>query len=601
MKKLLSLFLALVMALSLCTTAFAGNTAGTSVIRLTGDAADQVVDLKNGQRLSADSSTLVRLNVLDDPSAEEYTVTLDDEKLTPDHSTSQYHFYAVPAAKSPGVATLNVSTQAAEGVSVTVKVGNTVKEVTLPTDGSTDPSAPTAVPVEFENPGSDAAMDRIYFDMPEGVTLGTGLSKGVISGELTKLDAGYTGDKLFFHKTPKALSASVKAVWTDGEGAKRYYTITVKRAVQAGLALGPNNDVYDAKPREAGASNGYNADGFLKTMAAVFMGVRTSYAAQAVYMDGTLQRQGGADISALPAWDDLKEKSNGLYYYEEGSGTYASDYAYFARVGRYWLPVTYTSDAGTAAGFVPVQARLGTSANVDYYIGKAQAVDMTSIPAEAQSLLTTAINTVESNKGQFNNYGLTQNENGEYEAVSYMDYSGIYYRDYFGYKPYAEALYEKEINMMMDLTAIFTTWGTNAELAAQQFEAYQKILNMGGGIQRAIDIQSLADRDTYQDIRQAKWNLLKTTDLEGINAILTSLNLENITPAEPQVTLGDVDGNGKVDIIDAGIIVQYANGINTNLSEKQLQAADVNGNGKVDIIDAGIIVQYANGIRTSLN
>ena len=92
MKKTLSLFLAFVMALSLCTTAFAGNTAGTSVIRLTGDAADQVVDLKNGQRLSADSSTLVRLNVLDDPSAEEYTVTLDDEKLTPDHSTSQYHF-----------------------------------------------------------------------------------------------------------------------------------------------------------------------------------------------------------------------------------------------------------------------------------------------------------------------------------------------------------------------------------------------------------------------------------------------------------------------------------------------------------------------------
>lgn len=46
MKKTLSLFLAFVMALSLCTTAFAGNTAGTSVIRLTGDAADQVVDLK---------------------------------------------------------------------------------------------------------------------------------------------------------------------------------------------------------------------------------------------------------------------------------------------------------------------------------------------------------------------------------------------------------------------------------------------------------------------------------------------------------------------------------------------------------------------------
>ena len=75
MKKTLSLFLALVMALSLCVTAFAGNATGSTVLRLTGDAADQVVDLKSGQHLSADSSTLVRLNVLDDPGAEEYIFT----------------------------------------------------------------------------------------------------------------------------------------------------------------------------------------------------------------------------------------------------------------------------------------------------------------------------------------------------------------------------------------------------------------------------------------------------------------------------------------------------------------------------------------------
>ena len=122
MKKTLSLFLALVMALSLCVTAFAGNATGSTVLRLTGDAADQVVDLKSGQHLSADSSTLVRLNVLDDPGAEEYTVTLDDEKLTPDHSTSQYHFYAVPAAKKSGVTTLSVSTQADDAAETTISI-----------------------------------------------------------------------------------------------------------------------------------------------------------------------------------------------------------------------------------------------------------------------------------------------------------------------------------------------------------------------------------------------------------------------------------------------------------------------------------------------
>lgn len=592
MKKTLSLFLALVMALSLCVTAFAGNATGSTAIRLTGDAADQVVDLKSGQHLSADSSTLVRLNVLDDPGAEEYTVTLDGEKLTPDHSTSQYHFYAVPAAKRPSVATLNVSTRAAEGVpvTVTVKVGNAEKKVALPTDGSTDPSAtPTAVTVEFENPGSDAAMDRIYFDMPEGVTLGDRFSNGAISGKLTKLDAGYTGDQLFFYKDPKTQTKSVKAIWNDGT-VDHYYTITVKRAAQEGLALGQTSSVYDANPCGAGATNGYNKDGFLKTSIGYGPYV---YTAQAVYLNGVVQRTGGPELCAQPDWDSLKKETSGMCF-NDGNNNVC-----FARVGRYWLPITYTGDAGTVSGFVPIQARLGTTANVDYYIGKAQAVGMTSVPAEAQDLLTTAINTVESNKSQFNNCGLTQNENGEYEAVSYMGYSGIYYRDYFGYKPYAEALYEKEINMIMDLTAIFTTWGTNAELAAQQFEAYQKILNMDGGIQRAIDIQSLADRDKYQDIRQAKWDLLKTTDLAGINAILTSLKLEEITPAEPQVTVGDIDGNGKITLKDATLLLQHVNKVAT-LENSQLAAADINGDGKIALKDATLLLQYVNKIIDAL-
>ena len=597
MKKTLSLFLALVMALSLCVTAFAGNTAGTSVIRLTGDAADQVVDLKNGQRLSADSSTLVRLNVLDDPSAEEYTVTLDGEKLTPDHSTSQYHFYAVPAAQSSAPVTLNVSTQAAEGVSVTVKVGNTVKEVTLPTNGSTNASAPTAVTVEFENPGSDAAMDRIYFDKPEGVTLGTGLSKeGVISGELTKLGAGYTGDKLFFYKDPKAQKKSVNAIWNDGTE-NHYYTITIKRAAQEGLALGPNNDVYDAKPLGAGASNRYNDDGFLKTMAWFSTGGPPQhYDAQAVYVDGTVQR----DKVAAPDWDALKKQSNGMYFADKDGFTY---YAYFARAGRYWLPISYTSDGTTIEGYTPVYVRLGYDTTFKYYIDRAEALDKSKMSAEAQKMLTSAINTVNTalsaGSNVLNSKFMDLNAKGEYVMEGAEDSIGITGLDFFGAKLYAESLYEKDINTILDLTAIFSN--TDETQVDYQWQAYQKILNMAGGIQRAIDIQSLDDRDTYQDIRQAKWDLLKTTDLEGINAILTSLKLDKITPAEPQVMLGDINGDREVDIIDAGIIVQYANGINTNLSEKQLQAADVNGDGEVDIIDAGMIVQYANGIRTSLN
>lgn len=958
MKKILSLFLALVMVLSLCVTAFAGNATGSTVLRLTGDAADQVVDLKSGQRLSADSSTLVRLNVLDDPGAEEYTVMLDGKKLTPDHSTSQYHFYAVPAPKRSGVATLNVSTQAdvgADAVSIataeelaafrdrvnnnettlnailtadialdksktwtpigtsdtmyagifdgnghtisglnvtgannglfkmtgtatiqnltisdstigdssnssllgafvgrikdsttlinchttdtvtvsggavgglvggtdtanvaftltmercsnaavvsgsassaqmgvgglvgvlrngatikdcfntgtvtnkstydsaavgglvgsvyngnklktpltlrdvynsgsitaansgtkyagglvgnaawgfemtnaygtmTVKVGdsyggiivgtvqNTVNvsniyselirgknrdchvylyagadkmsavernkmfndtemkapdkllaqlgetfaedtaninngypvlawqnaapesaaqltvsvggvevPVTLPTDGSTNASAtPTAVTVEFENPGSDAAMDRIYFDMPEGVTLGTGLSKGVISGKLTKLDAGYTGNQLFFYKDPKAQTKSVKAIWNDGK-VDHYYTITVKRAAQLGLVLGPNNDVYDAKPREAGASNKYNDDGFLKTMAWFSMGgTLNHYDAQAVYVDGTVQKDTSSPMGkvAAPDWDALKEQSNGMYFADERG------YAYFARAGRYWLPISYTSDGTTIEGYTPVYVRLGYDTTFKYYIDRAEALDESKMSAEAQKMLTSAINTVNTalsaGSNVLNSKFMDLNAKGEYVMAGAEDSIGITGLDFFGAKLYAESLYEKDINTILDLTAIFSN--TDETQVDYQWQAYQKILNMDGGIQRAIDIQSLADRDKYQEIRQAKWDLLKTTDLEGINAILTNLKLDNITPAEPQVTLGDVDGNGEINMDDAALLIRYCNNL-TTLTDEQKAATELNGDGEINMDDAALLIRYCNNLLAS--
>ena len=584
MKKTLSLFLALVMALSLCTTAFAGNTAGTSVIRLTGDAADQVVDLKNGQRLSADSSTLVRLNVLDDPSAEEYTVTLDGEKLTPDHSTSQYHFYAVPAAKRSGVATLNVSTQAAEGVSVTVKAGNTVKEVTLPTNGSTNASAPTDVAVPTTDPGNDM-MERVSVSSSiSGVDIGVSLSTDGNLGKngLVSIEDQYTKDTYFFSDTPEEQKFVFYFTYAV-DGTTYYYKMTISRPAKSGLAIGPTSvmgtKLMDASP--LGVSMYDNTTKLLYSGRNFGTPV-----AMGVYREGV-------PLSKTYATTEWSEDSNGIVYFDARN-------IYAARFGRYWIPTTYTTGSEKAEGLLPMNVYCSSATTANNYLNAAEALKSSehysSISEDAKAMMEQAVAAVKK---------LSDNN----DLNKFMDLEGnlvsgspkISLRDYFGAPLRGANKVEKEFNTILDLTAIFTTWGTNAELAAQQFEAYQKILNMAGGIQRAIDIQSLADRDTYQDIRQAKWDLLKTTDLEGINAILTSLKLDNITPAEPQVTVGDINGDGEVDIIDAGIIVQYANGINTNLSEKQLQAADVNGDGEVDIIDAGIIVQYANGIRTSLN
>ena len=63
------------------------------------------------------------------------------------------------------------------------------------------------------------------------------------------------------------------------------------------------------------------------------------------------------------------------------------------------------------------------------------------------------------------------------------------------------------------------------------------------------------------------------------------------------VKLGDLNGDGEVDITDAGILVQYCNDV-IELTSDQLQAADLNGDSEVDITDAGILVQFCNDLIT---
>ena len=938
MKKMLSLFLALVMALSLCVTAFAGNATGSTAIRLTGDAADQVVDLKSGQHLSADSSTLVRLNVLDDPGAEEYTVTLDDEKLTPDHSTSQYHFYAVPAAKRSGVATLSVSTQAdvgADAVSIataeelaafrdrvnngkttlnailtadialdksktwtpigtsdtmyagifdgnghtisglnvtgannglfkmtgtatiqnltisdstigdssnssllgafvgrikdsttlinchttdtvtvsggavgglvggtdtanvafsltmercsnaavvsgsassaqmgvgglvgvlrngatikdcfntgtvtnkstydsaavgglvgsvyngnklktpltlrgvyntgsitaansgtkyagglvgnaawgfemtnaygtmTVKVGdsyggiivgtvqNTVnvsniyselirgknrdchvclydgagkmsavkdnkmfndtemKEpdkllaklggtfaedtaninkgypvlawqnaapesaaqltvsvggvevpVTLPTDGSTNPSAPTAVNVEFKNPGSDAAMDRIYFNKPEGVTLGTGLSKGVISGKLTKLDAGYTGDQLFFYKDPQAQKKSVYAIWNDGT-VDHYYTITVKRAAQEGYVLAPGSSSNESNP--AGAST-YNAE-----TGCVTIMVKGFAEAPYTYHDLTLFNAGNASgTSVSPAFP---ADETGLYYLKDGTTVY------FARPGRYWIPASVEDGGVTYDGEAPFLATWNLTV-LNAQLDKAKAVkesgEFKALPESVQTQFNAVVDRLTAGSANMSGFVMLRADGkiaGDGAAAT-----NIQARDLGGKPIVTERLLEGDECALLDLMAIFETYKTDEALGQYQAEAYAKIAALN--VNSFTDVTTAAQKTLYSQVKQAKWDLLKTTDLEGINAILTNLKLDNITPAEPQVTVGDINDDGEITLKDATLLLQHVNKVAT-LENSQLAAADINGDGEITLKDATLLLQYVNKI-----
>lgn len=72
------------------------------------------------------------------------------------------------------------------------------------------------------------------------------------------------------------------------------------------------------------------------------------------------------------------------------------------------------------------------------------------------------------------------------------------------------------------------------------------------------------------------------------------LSLTTVTVSEPTIILGDVNGDGKADNLDAALVYAYYNG-KQELSARQQTAADVNGDGKVDNIDAALIYALYNG------
>ncbi len=57
---------------------------------------------------------------------------------------------------------------------------------------------------------------------------------------------------------------------------------------------------------------------------------------------------------------------------------------------------------------------------------------------------------------------------------------------------------------------------------------------------------------------------------------------------------GDVNGDGKVDLVDAKLVMQYYNGADV-LDEAQQKNADTNGDGLINLIDVKQIMQYYNG------
>lgn len=70
-------------------------------------------------------------------------------------------------------------------------------------------------------------------------------------------------------------------------------------------------------------------------------------------------------------------------------------------------------------------------------------------------------------------------------------------------------------------------------------------------------------------------------------------------PVTPDVTYGDVNGDGSVNMSDAGIVMQIFRRLKTDATDEQKIAADVNADGAINMSDAGMIMQYFRRIISS--
>ena len=450
-----------------------------------------------------------------------------------------------------------------------VIVGDTAYDLNL-TGGSTGKYDRTEVTVTAKR---GAGMQRVYFTRTQNVTV-TATDWEAI------LEKGYTANNAYFYDTPTEQSLTI-AVNVDEGGTTRYYNVKVVYPAQSGLALGPNASIGTANYCE-------NAPGSLSdydsSTGRIYGGVEFGamiYASMNLYTDGT-----AATKAITPVWPT---GTDSLYYKD-------SNQAYFARPGYYWLPVT----DGTTSGLLPMRTSIPYN-NVGACLTAAETArtNVTTLTDDAKELMASVYNKINGFKYYFSN-ALYLNSDGTAPepgctADKLTQGTSIQARTYFGAPLYGITLVEKELNTLLDLTDIFTTWSTDAELAQKQFEAYQQVLNMKDGIHNVMDIHSTADRDLYQKIRQAKWDIIHAADDKAINAALNTLGLGT---TEPEVMLGDIDGNGTITLADAGLLAKYCNGL-VDLTETQLAAADLNGDGSVSMMDTGLLAKYCNGLITS--
>ena len=124
----------------------------------------------------------------------------------------------------------------------------------------------------------------------------------------------------------------------------------------------------------------------------------------------------------------------------------------------------------------------------------------------------------------------------------------------------------------------------------------------------AEELGNYVDPEDYEDvlkeeiakiIADAEADIEKAATVEEVAKIISDAKAEiDLVVADEKYELGDANGDGKVNALDATQILRFANNKSSSLTGEEgsamFKAADVDGNGKVNALDATQILRYAN-------